>query len=520
MGTFRASAVIFVIAIASQGAFAADVAHLTLPPDVLLQLEGKPLPPMSDLLASGLIPGQVADSKSIVSEMGFITQWLSHYNMLPGFLDEDVVDEASIGPVCYGNRLTESENAPYLYRYYWTSQQISTGYYNAYNDAEVCATDYTDLVRYLVTQVKSPIRQPATLFVGADDGIKVWLNGAEVMRHEEGEYLVDQYRAEVQLEPGWNLVVVKLYYPMIGPSDDPSYETKYWSLRFADAAGENPLHLAQATDGWCDHDQSYQWVYAGGAADLPGAQGSQWASDLRLTNPYHYPLELTLQYFEEGSVAAAPAKAAPATAVLAPPKAVAPDAEQTIVLEPFESRAYRRVLTSLFGVTPPQKGMIAIRGYYSSDAQYYGAVELRTYNQGGGGTFGTVIPMTYLYGGNSCCSMNLYGLRNGPDSRTNIGMSPRRVFDSEIEFTVTIWDSVTGAFAQKSFVGNGNFQLNDIFAKLGLGDLVTDTAMAYINWNSNSSGAYYRFSASVVDNKTSDPVDVSPGTYLYPPPLQ
>jgi len=520
MRTFRASAVIFVIAIASQGAFAADPSHLTLPPDVLLQLEGKPLPPMSDLLASGLIPGRVADTKSVVSEMGYITQWLSHYNMLPGFLDEDVVGEASIGPICYGNRLTESDNAPTMYRYYWTSQQIYTGYYNAYNDTEVCATDYTDLVRYLVTQVKSPTRQRATLFVGADDGIKVWLNGAEVMRHEEGEYSVDQYRAEVQLEPGWNLVVVKLYYPMIGPSDDPDYQTKYWSLRFADASGENPLHLAQATDGWCDHDQSYQWVYAGGAADLPGAQGSQWASDLRLTNPYHYPLELTLQYFEEGSVAAAPAKAAAATAVHAPPKAVAPDAEQTIVLEPFESRSYRRVLTSLFGVTPPQKGMIAVRGYYYYDAQTYGAIELRTYNQGGGGTFGTVIPMTYLYGGTSCCSQNLFGLRNGPDSRTNIGMAPRRVFDSEIEFTVTIWDSVTGAFAQKSFVGTGNFQLNDIFGKLGLGDLVTDTAMAYINWSSNGSGAYYGFFASVVDNKTSDPVDVRPGYYVYPPPLQ
>ncbi len=128
--------------------------------------------------------------------------------------------------------------------------------------------------------------------------------------------------------------------------------------------------------------------------------------------------------------------------------------------------------------------------------------------------------MTYLYGGSSCCSQNLHGLRNGPDSRTNIAMAPRRVFDSEIEFTVTIWDSVTGAFAQKSFVGNGNFQLNDIFAKLGLGGIVTDTAMAYINWNSNGAGAYYRFSASVVDNKTSDPVDVGPGYYVYPPPLQ
>ncbi len=95
--------------------------------------------------------------------------------------------------------------------------------------------------------------------------------------------------------------MVKVYYPMLGPSDDPDYESQRWNLHFTDAAGEQPLHLAQATDGWCDHDQTYQWIYAGGVADLPGAQGSQWASDLRLTNPYHFPLELTLQYFEEGN---------------------------------------------------------------------------------------------------------------------------------------------------------------------------------------------------------------------------
>ncbi len=520
MRTFRTPLFVLALGLACPGAFAAEPAASGVPPEVLRQFEGRTLPPLEDLAASGLIPGRVADAKSTVSEMGFITQWLSHYNMVPGFLDEDVVDEASIGPICYGDRLTESENAPTMYRYYWTYEQIYTGYYNAYVDSEACDTDYTDLVRYLVTQVKSPMRQNATLFVGADDGIKVWLNGAEVMRHEDGEYSVDQYRTQVQLEPGWNLVVVKLYYPLIGPSDDPDYEVKYWSLRFADGGGENPLHLAQATDGWCDQEESYQWIFAGGAADLPGAQGSQWASDLRLTNPYHYPLELTLQYFEEGSVNAAPALDAPATTVQAAPKAVAPDAEQTILLEPFESRAYRRVLTSLFGVTPPQKGMIAIRGYYYWDAQGNGAVELRTYNQGGGGTYGTVIPMTYVYGGYTCCSQNLYGLRNGPGFRTNIGMAPRRVLDSEIEFTVTIWDSVTGAFAQKSYVGTGSFQLNDIFGKLGLGDVVTETAMAYINWSSNGSGAYYRFFASVVDNKTSDPVDVGPGSYMYPPPLQ
>jgi len=520
MRVYRIMMVLVVLAAAGQAAFAVDPTSATVPPEVLLQFEGRTLPPMKDLAASGLIPGRYANAKSQVSEMGYITQWLGHYDMLIGTLDDDLVGEADIIPICYSNRLTDHDDAPNMYRYYWSYPLIWKSHYNASKDREACETVYIDQVRYFVTQVKSPIRQTSRLLVGADEGIKVWLNGAEVMRHEGNEYIEDQYQAQVQLEPGWNLVVTKVYYPLIGPSDHPDYEQKRWSLRFADAKGENPLHLPQNLDGWCDHDQTYQWVQAGGAADLPGALGSQWASDLRLTNPYHYPLELTVQYFEEGSVTAAPAKTAPAAPDAATPTAVVPNAERTIVLEPFETRAYRRVLTSLFGVTPPQKGMIAIRGYYYWDAQNNGAVELRTYNQGGGGTFGTVIPMTYLYTGHTCCSQNLHGLRNGPDSRTNIGMAPRRVFDSEIEFTVTIWDSVTGAFAQKTFVGTGNFQLNDIFAKLGLGSLETDTAMAYIQWSSNGSGAYYRFFASVVDNHTSDPVDVSPGYWMLPPPLQ
>ena len=77
-----------------------------------------------------------------------------------------------------------------------------------------------------------------------------------------------------------------------------------------------------------------------------------------------------------------------------------------------------------------------------------------------------------------------------------------------------------GAFAQKDYVGRRSFQLNDIFAKLGLGNVETDTAMAYISWKSTGSDARYRFFASVVDNITSDPVDVSPGYWYLPPPLQ
>jgi hypothetical protein len=317
------------------------------------------------------------------------------------------------------------------------------------------------------------------------------------------------------LREGWNFLLVKLHFPSIGPPDHPDYEGKQWSLRFATQDGSEPVHLIQTLDEGCDHQQGYMWVYAGGAADLPGAFGSQWASDLRLTNPYAFPLELTVEYYQEGDVAPAPEKSA------APPaRAATPDAQQTTVLEPYESVSYRRVLTSFLGVTPPQKGMLAIRGYYYYDAQQWRAVELRTYNQSDDGTFGTAIPWSYRNTGSTCCSQTLYGLRNGPDFRTNIAMTPRQFLDTELEFTVAIWDSVTGAFAQQEFVGRGHFQLNDIFGHLGLEDIETDTAMAYIDWQRPDDSPYVLFSASVVDNHTSDPVDVGEGYWFEPPPLQ
>ncbi len=160
------------------------------------------LPPMEDLVDLGADSrASYADAKSTVSELGYITQWLSHNNMLLGVLDEDLVDESSIGAICYGNRLTEHENAPTMYRYYYTYPDIWSYYYNAYQDAEACETVYTDLVRYYVTQVKSPTRQNARLVVGADEGIKIWLNGVEVMRHENGVFMENQYRSRSSSNP-------------------------------------------------------------------------------------------------------------------------------------------------------------------------------------------------------------------------------------------------------------------------------------------------------------------------------
>jgi hypothetical protein len=489
-----------------------DPQYRQIAPEILAEIGEERLPPAEELPDSGLLPVSAVTVKSEVIEQGYITHWLSHGECLIGSLDEDLIGEGDIQPVCYGNRLTEHEDAPNMYRYTWSAPECWTYYYYAYDDDELCETIYTDQVRYFFTQVKSDKALNALALVGADDGIKLWLNGDVVMRHDGGDYAAGQYQAPVQLVAGWNMIVIKVHYPLLGPSDHPDYEPRAFSLRFATPDGSNPIILTQAVDGWCDHEQSYQWVHAGGAADLSGAFGSQWASDLSVINPYPYPLELTVHYFEEGNVRVATPKHNPPA-----PKAAIPDAEKMIVLDPYESRLYESVLTSLLEVTPPQKGMLAIRGFYNWDAEGYGAAKLKTYNQSDGGTFGSEIRFTDTYEGYTCCSQMIHGLRNGPDFRTNIAMTPRRYFDDEVEFTVTVFDRSTGLYATQDFVGRGYFQVNDIFARLGVSDAVTDNASAHISWSNTDNGARIYFSASVVDNHTSDPLNFYRGVWTDVP---
>jgi hypothetical protein len=68
-----------------------------------------------------------------------------------------------------------------------------------------------DAVAYAVTYLHSPVDMAATLAVGSDDGVVIWLNGKEVHRHPVTRlYESKQDRVPIHLEQGSNVLMLKV----------------------------------------------------------------------------------------------------------------------------------------------------------------------------------------------------------------------------------------------------------------------------------------------------------------------
>ena len=67
------------------------------------------------------------------------------------------------------------------------------------------------VVTYAVTYIYSPESCKVTLFLGTDDGGKVFINGKEVYRYL-GERVAEPDQAEIQLpmNKGWNKLLLKI----------------------------------------------------------------------------------------------------------------------------------------------------------------------------------------------------------------------------------------------------------------------------------------------------------------------
>ena len=445
----------------------------------------------------GALPVDVSKGSYTDPESGLILRWLSSYDGIPGFFEDDLIGEDDVPSVCEGQQLGSGDDAPYVYWYEGYTDNFGTSRWNTPFDSETCSEINYDLVRYFYTRVMADAALDTLLSLGHDDSMRVWVNGVQVYEGVEGDWAEDAHQVGVHLNPGWNSILVKMYFPEL--SDDLG--TRYFSLRFLDELTEDPVILTQSIDGWCaKNGEGRTWVYAGGVADLPGALGSVWASDLRVTNILPYKMLVTIEYFREG-------RARPA-------KAEAPDASVDIVFEPHESRTWERVLPTLFGLTEPQKGMLAIRGLDESDCER-GGVSLRTYNRSGAGTFGMNIPFYDIWEGSTCCSQTVMGLSNGAGFRTNLAGFPAVVMNAETEITVILWDMASGEKAARDFVIKGYFQINDIFDAVGLGNLETSDGVALVTWSNSDSGVRWNFTASVNDNITSDPSFVREGPWMY-----
>lgn len=447
--------------------------------------------------------GDAAGNKAYDSSTeNFIIRWLAPSRGTNGSFDDDLIGETTVAPSCASSPIGGNPGSPIAY----TSGSAFTDgriYLNSYD----APSSNTNVVQHYLTQIESARSRDVVMLVGADDGIRVWLNGDEVVRQDApASYSKDALQVPVTLRAGWNLLLVKVYYPQLGPRDDPDHEYKYWSLRFATPNDLAPVKdVYQSVDGWCaPEDSVYAWTWAPGAADAAGAHGSQWQSEFRITNPYYHNLFAVLRYYSNSNTSGIP------------------DGELLLRLEPFETRIFDNVVRELTGVPDSGAGTISLTGIHYSDVSNYDVARLITSNVGGadGGAFGAKMPFGYRYAGRTCCSQQFYGLKNGPDNRTNILVAPTPFVPDDVTLTVNLWDPESGRTANGEFTGRGSFQINDVFSRLGMGAVETSTAVAHVEYSSTENRAYLRILASINDNVTSDPVAVSLAPYGIPTPFQ
>ncbi|HHQ48595.1 MAG TPA: hypothetical protein ENK19_06890 [Acidobacteria bacterium] len=446
---------------------------------------------------------------------GHVLHWLGHSGFLHGALDADLVGEAGLRPVCGGQPISQEPGAPVLEWSYHSTGVVESTSDEVALDLDTCGRDYTSLLRYYETQIWTETPRSVRMLVSADGGVRVWLNGQEVItEYGPAAYEEDQYHADVDLQAGWNFLVVKQYLADLTPAGGGEPARARWSMRFVDPDGGAPVDVAQAVDGWCSPGESPTgWVFFNSAAHLKGVR-STWRSNLRLTNPYAVPLRVVVVYRPEGSVTEAGSQDAPVRA--ASTRRTSGPATRTFILGAYQTETLDDLVPAM-GVSGDQKGMLAVGGFDATDGKTKDVVNLRTFNQTSDGTFGTTIPPMRAGDGVDHGRQVFLGLRNGPAFRTNLACTPLSALDDTIRFTVTIWDQQSGTLRSKTFTGQGYFQINDVFRQLGLAKLTTDSAVLGVRFDPSPDHGKWVFTATVNDNRTSDPVFVSPG-YAIPLP--
>jgi hypothetical protein len=76
---------------------------------------------------------------------------------------------------------------------------------------EVFGEEIYEAVAYAFTYLHSPEDLDAVLALGSDDGVAIWLNGAEIHRHPVGRpYAPKQDRVPMKLKKGINTLLIKI----------------------------------------------------------------------------------------------------------------------------------------------------------------------------------------------------------------------------------------------------------------------------------------------------------------------
>lgn len=488
-----------------------------VPVQLLREVEEGQIP--WELLAQGLGFPANPQAVSEIEAKRFVVHWLYHYTGLPAAITEDPVGEAGISGRCSTEKITDAEKAPNLYPSSWSAPGVGTHYWQAPTDSTTCTTDTTDLTFYKLTWVRSPSAQPVQAWFGSSDYFKLWINGTLVGSRTSGgpkPYTVDEYKYSVNLQAGWNLVVVRQTFPQLGPGEDPdpNNRSKYFSLRFVrDAAGTPVTNLVASFDPnpSCDERGGaqkglYTKLLVPSVAHLTGVGGSQWRTDLEIYNAFPWPFEWRFAYFKEGN------------------NSGIPDATRTITLEPFETVVVSDALRSsgFFNVAGDEKGYAWVSGPYYWWLKQYQFLQVKLYNQAATGTFAMGLPVWYPY--DYSWSSYFYNVRNGA-FRTNLAIIPLPNQGSEYRVRLTLFGPDFPTPIVKEWPENpsermkGFAQLNNVFAYMGAGSVNTARAHIFVEFLERSSGTSFFPYVTVNDQGTSDPLFRSPGFYAAVAPF-
>jgi len=220
------------------------------------------------------------------------------------------------------------------------------------------------------------------------------------------------------------------------------------------------------------------WITAGAHAE--GVGGTNWVTDLEIHNPDDSPATVTIDLL---------------------PKGINNTYYETeaLTIEAGRSRRIADVLDSLFDFT----GAAALRVKARGAAVMVGS---RTYNDAPAGTFGQFVPgvpESHAVDGGSVRLVQLSRSANLTSGfRTNIGFT--NMDGSKISMTVELYDGSGDLLGttQHNVKPYGQNQITDIFGRVTSGDV----ANGYAIISSSTAGARFLTYASVVDNRSGDPI--------------
>jgi hypothetical protein len=140
-------------------------------------------------------------------EAPFIRSWLINgFYYDPNTLWSDRLDNDHLGGESDVNAVEGQIDGDYA----WKRIDSYTSYIDlntAYSKSDI--VDFG--ISYAFVNVYSPVTQMVELWLGSDDGIKIWLNGELVGTfNEQRGWLSDQNKIEVILQSGWNRLLIKV----------------------------------------------------------------------------------------------------------------------------------------------------------------------------------------------------------------------------------------------------------------------------------------------------------------------